>query len=1437
MSFVEKCLSQRKLVLTLAGMLALLGVLAWATMIRQEDPRLPDYFGQVQAFFPGADAETVERLVLEPIEEHLAEVDEVVWIESTANAELAVLSIDLQEGLADTDQGWDRVREALAEAAREFPAGVEPPILDDRVIDTDAVVYGIKGSTDPLILGAAADELKDALLGVPGVAEVSLIADPGEEIAIEFDDSAARRLGLTPGSLAAQLGRRSLILPGGSLRLGDQTVRLRPQTDFESLEEIRRTPIALPTGDTVPLASVATVRRGPEEPARYRARHQDEPMVGLGVVPRRDINLVAFGEAVRKRVEAFAPTLAPLEVVEIAFQPDRVATRLSDLGRSLLLGAAIVALVLILAMGPRLGLVVTAIVPLVALSSLAIYNIGGGVLHQISIAALVIALGMLVDNGIVVTEAIQWGLDRGESAADAARDAVRELAIPLAGATATTLAAFVPMLLSKSTTGDFTRAIPKVIMLTLVVSFVYAMLVTPILGQLFLKPRKAAHDSRSRRLARWVGQLAVSRPVTILVLALLAVGISFTAAGLVRQEFFPGSDRNQFVVEMRLPEGSHLDSMDSVSRRLERSLTELDEVASVTAFIGRSAPRFYYNVDQIPWSPHFGQILVETTTADNVDEVIAQARELAHRDLPEAEEMVVRELRATPGAIDVRHTLSTGAPVLRFDVDDAAAARRGLSRADVAQALYGRTRGLVVGQFRAGDDPVPVLLRSSAGEDLPVSDLPAVDVSAPTAPPVALGQVARLEVEWRPAAIEHYQRRRTASVLSQLDEGFTYGQVIADVSPRLDRLELPEGLEIAVGGQAQESGAANAAIVRMVPIGMLLLLGVLLAEFRSFRRVGIVLVTVPLAAAGVVPGLLFGNQPFGFMSTLGIVALVGVVVNNAIVLLEAIETGRRRGADVPTALTEAVERRMRPILLTTATTVAGLLPLALSSSSLWPPMAWAMISGLTASTLLTLLVVPAIYLMLFSPRSRPRARALRPAKATAALTILALMAPAASMAAASASVSQEAIADEAHAMGAASATRRVTLDQAMAMGAERSEVAAAEQRATAAGFAATAEKRAGWWPSILAGAAVSERDRTLDLVTPIGNFPLRASTNEEAELALVQPLLAPAQQLYRTPAAETEAQAAALSAERTRQAAASAAAEAFLDVLVLDAALASTESLIDSLEVNLEETEAKVAEGRTLGSEALKVQLALESSQQERLALSERRGAATLALGRALGLDDSAEPIWDGERESPPQPAYEEAVAVALEQRQDLASLRESIAALELRRKGVRAERWPTLQARAAWVLSTGSGFEQEEWVEGAIQMAWKPFASGTRAPRASALESERLALESDYLEAERGVRLEVKSSLANLETAHGALSVSIRGVEQATETLRVERERFRAGRITTNDLLQAEAVLRSQRTRRDVAALQIVRAHVRLALAQGIEVTEALGSTARPGS
>jgi multidrug efflux pump subunit AcrB len=994
---LDRILERRRLFLTAAVLLSITGGIAWQTMPRQEDPRWPNRDGLVTVRFPGAAPESVERLVLDPVEDELLELEELEKFVSTARAGWAVIHVKLEDSIYDTDTGWDEVERALDEARPKFPEGVGDPILERDPYAPESIVLALTGSPDPLALADAADRLRRELLAVDSVAEVERTGDPGEQILIELDDPVARRVGVNHRELVASLAPRNVTTPAGLVRIGDRQLVLRPHTEFESVEEIRQTPITLPSGAAVPLGVLARVRRAPAEPPQQRMRFNGARAVGLTLTPKKDVDMVSWGKAVRRALDSARPRYAPLDIREVVFQPDHVEQRIRDLGRSLLLGVAIVAAVLCVSMGLRLGLVVASVIPLVVLSSVALYGAGGGVLHQISIAGLVLSLGLLVDNAIIIAESIQRKIDAGIPSSMATVSSVRQLGVPLASATGTTLAVFIPLLIAEGISADFIRSLPVVVMLTVGMSFFFALLITPTLAGAALRKQPSEHRSVFESLARSVASIAVRRPARNLALAAGLVAASLVATRYVERNFFPSTDRSQILVDVSLPEGSHLDGVDRAARRLEAALLRSADVVAVGAFVGRDTPLFYYNLPRRPSSPHLAQMIVQTTARDRVQPLRRWIRGFARLEVPEAlivsrkleqgrtvqapievrlsggsfdelhtsAERLVKALRGIEGCEDVRHDLGVGVPALRIRVDDASAERYGVSRADVALAVLARTRGLEVGQLRTGEDPVPIVVRPRLGEDLSPSQLPTIGVATGNGATVPLGQLGKPTIAWSPGAIHHRNHVQTVTVYSQLGESVPYTRVVRELTDRIPELDLPASVNLEWGGEAEGSSKANVAILRVLPLAVLLLLLFILAEFNSFRSLTIVLATVPLAAIGIVPGLLLSGQPFGFMSLLGVVALLGIVVNNAIVLLDQVERSRREGRSIVESLREAVALRTRPILLTTITTVSGLLPLAFSTSPLWPPLAWAMISGLIASSALTLVVVPSMYACLF----------------------------------------------------------------------------------------------------------------------------------------------------------------------------------------------------------------------------------------------------------------------------------------------------------------------------------------------------------------------------------------------------------------------------------------------------------------------------------------
>ncbi|WP_372965718.1 efflux RND transporter permease subunit [Marinobacter sp.] len=986
-------LNYQRLLGMVVTMLCLLGIAAYSTMPRQEDPSFPYRAGMITVNYPGASAEAVERLVLRPLTDELRQVEELDYSQGTARTGVALARIRLRDHIYDTDPAWDRVRQAMERARQDFPDDVGQMSLDDRLIDIPAVVLAVSGSASVTELSAVAERLKQNLSDIPGISRIELEGDADEQITLALDDAALFRLGISPQRVLQTLAQRNQTTPGGFVVVDGKRLSVLPNSEFSDIDAIRATPIELPDGSQVPLAAAAEVWRGPVEPRQPETWFDGERVVLLSVIMEEGkTDAIRFGERIRERLDEVRPDFEPYELREMFFQPDKVSDRLDDLAWSLVFSVLIIVAVVFTGMGIRMGLLVASILPMVALISVGLYDLGGGVLHQIAIIGMVISLGILIDNAIVIVESIQGHLDDGMRRLDALRQAVSELAGPLGASTGTTLAAFAPLLMAKGGAADFTRGVPVMIMLTLSVSYLLAISAVPLLAARFLKARKNISGDRLVGFSRFLGRLVYRSPGKLITFGVVLVVISLGLTPFMAQQFFPNADRPRVVVEMYMPEGTDQARTAEVAEKLERAIRTQPEALEVHRFVGYTGPSFYYNLQRAPQSPSRARLVIRTPTLEDTTDLVKWIREEVGRNLPEldisagilgqgpprsapvevrvyhadddararATEQVYSILRNVGGTVDVRHDLDIGVPSIAINVDDATAARYGLTRADVAQGLYGQSFGAVAERYRQEADPIPIVLRSREGTSLSLSRLLSVNIYNSNGDAIPLSAVATVETTWEPAARYLRNGVRVNTVSANLEDGYSFSQALSGMRAALQNNPLPAGARLEMGGDAEGSNNANTALLTAAPIGMLLLLFFLLLQFNSFRRVGIILLTVPLATVGIFPGLVLSGSPFGFQSLLGVIALVGIVVNNAIVLLDVMDRELEKGREIKEAVKMAVERRTRPILLTTATTVAGLLPLAFSSSTLWPPMAWAIISGLMASTVLTLLVIPSV---------------------------------------------------------------------------------------------------------------------------------------------------------------------------------------------------------------------------------------------------------------------------------------------------------------------------------------------------------------------------------------------------------------------------------------------------------------------------------------------
>lgn len=996
MNLIKLLVNQKRLILTTAILFAIAGMSSWFNMNRQEDPFFPYRNGFVLTQYPGASVEDIENLVLEPLEQEISQVEEVDEIRGVARAGFSQVIVKMKEYVYDTNTGWNHVRDAIKRAQVKFPDGVLQPVLEDRVIDTPLVVYAISGHQDIMHMRQVAEEIKKSLLTVPELSKIKFYAQAEEEIAIEPHTEILKQLGLNADFIVDQVINKTEVVPLQSLQSDSRQFILNAQTEFQSLDEIKKALITFPDGSSMPLDTLANVTYGAKQDAGSVFWKDGNRAIAIGMfVPVNQLNVVEFGVKIKKVMIDIASDYPEVDIEPIFFQPDRVSNRISELGQSLLLGMLLVSIVLTVFLGLRPGLVVASVIPLVTFTSLAIYNFSGNVLHQMAISGMVIALGMLVDNAIVMVENIQYHIDQGMRKSAASIIAVKQLSFSLFSATGTTLAAFIPMLMAKGNTGDFTNAIPVVIMLSISISYVYSIFVTPAFSHLFLKPSEHSKSSQIMVMGEKFGQIATKHPKNVLIIALLFIVVSMLLFGFVKKDFFPSTDRNQVIVDVTFPEGTHLRHNSAMARELSKEILKQPHVQHAYSFSGNSGPNFYYNLIEKPRSPNISRIDVELDSSFNAGAFIQWINEIVKPKYPNAEiianklgqgppvtapiEVKVfsnsRELLSqtvhdiqqiiekTDGTRDVRNNLGIGLPSYQLKFNDEMLNHYNVTRKQIAQSIGLATGGIVVGQYRRAKDPINIIVRNASGIDFPIEQIENIELQI-KGDSIPLRELLAVELQWLPAAIHHYNMQRTSSVFSETKANTTYAKVLQNLRPELDKMQLPKGVKILVAGTSQESEKANKSLGGALPIGMILLLMFLLIEFNSFLKVLIILITIPLAFAGVPIGLLLTNTTFGFTAILGVLALIGIVVNNAIVLLDLIQKNLDKDIEFNQAIISAVKRRARPILLTTITTVAGLFPLVITKSTLWPPLAWTIISGLMVSTFMSLLVVPALYRLL-----------------------------------------------------------------------------------------------------------------------------------------------------------------------------------------------------------------------------------------------------------------------------------------------------------------------------------------------------------------------------------------------------------------------------------------------------------------------------------------
>lgn len=923
---------------------------------------------------------------------------------------------------ADVPNVWYQVRKKIGDIRSTLPGGVQGPFYNDEFGDVYGVIYALEADGfSNAETKAFADDVRQQLLRVPDVAKVELFGVQDEKVFIEVSQKRLAQLGLDFSQVLAQLGQQNAVESAGAVQTPLDMVQVRVAGQFNALDDLRAMPIrgggANASANQLRLGDIATISRGYVDPPMVKVRHQGREVVALGVSMAKGGDIIALGKALQLATRSINAKLpAGIALVNVQDQPKAVSRSVGEFIRVLIEAVVIVLAVSFIALGlhkggrlgwhidVRPGLVVGITIPLVlAMTFLAMNYLGIG-LHKISLGSLIIALGLLVDDAIIAVEMMVRKMEEGYDKVRAATFAYDVTAMPMLTGTLITAAGFLPIGLARSTTGEYTYAIFAVTVIALVLSWLVSVYFVPYLGNWLLKSKPVSADGphehfdtpfyrRFRRMVDWcVAHRWVTIGATLLVFALGIVGM-----GRVQQQFFPDSSRPEIMVDIWFPEGTSFAANEATTHRVETRLRQEAGVDSVTTWVGSGVPRFYLPLDQVFPQTNVSQFIILPQDLKVRESLRVKLPALLASEFPEVRgrvkllpngppvpypvqfrvvgtdpallrtraDEVKAVLRQSPNTRGVNDNWNESIKVLRLEVDQAKARALGVTSQSIAQASRTNLAGSTVGQFREEDKLIDIVLRQPLDERDTISGLGNGYVPTASGQSIPLTQIAKPVFTWEPGVLWRENRDFAITVQSDIVEGLQGATVTAQLLPELKALEAkwqaagPIGYRIEVAGAVEESSKGSSSIVVGVPIMLFLTFTLLMLQLQSFSRAMLVFLTGPLGIAGVAGALLLLDRPFGFVALLGVIALMGMIQRNSVILIDQIEQDRARGVPAWDAVVESAVRRLRPIVLTAAAAVLAMIPL--SRSVFWGPMAVAIMGGLVVATALTLLALPAMY--------------------------------------------------------------------------------------------------------------------------------------------------------------------------------------------------------------------------------------------------------------------------------------------------------------------------------------------------------------------------------------------------------------------------------------------------------------------------------------------
>jgi multidrug efflux pump len=1006
----EWALEHRGFVLFIMVVLAVLGVLSYQKLGQSEDPPFTFKVMVIRTNWPGASAREVELQLTDKIEKKLQETPHLDVLRSYSKPGESLVFFLMKDSAppGEVPNVWYQVRKKVNDIRQTLPAGVQGPFFNDEFGDTFGNLYALVGDGfDYAALKQQADRIREELLRVPDVAKVDLIGAQDEKIFVELSNVRLATLGIDPNQLIATLQTQNAIAAAGAFETSSDKIYLRATGGFESVEAIRDLSIRLGTR-LFRLGDVARVYRGYVDPPQPKVRFQGKEVVALAVSMTAGGDIIELGrqlDAASARLQGTLPV--GIDLVSYSSQPRAVERSITEFIRTLAEAVVIVLAVSLFSLGLRTGIVVALSIPLVLAATFLFMNVFGVGLHKISLGALILALGLLVDDAIIAVEMMAIKMEQGWDRVRAASFAYTSTAMPMLSGTLVTVAGFLPIATAASATGEYTRSIFQVNAIALGVSWIAAVVFIPYLGYKLLPDLAKKHAGRAsggigehdvygtafyRRFRQLVDRCVRYRKTVIAITVGLFV-LSLAGFGLVQQQFFPASTRPELLIDLRLPEGSSLQATETQVKKLEALLAREEGIENFVAYVGTGSPRFYLPLDQQMPSNNFAQFVVLTRGLAEREALRQRMIALFDNDFPLLRANITRLENGPPVGYPVQFRVSGEdiptvrrlasdvaavmrdnkdlqnvqmdwdelSKVIRIKVDQNKARVLGLSSQELSVLLNTSLNGIAATTFRDADKSIDVLLRGAPQERVNLAYLRDLAVPTRSGKSVPLAQVADIEYGFEEGVIWRRNRLPTVTVRANVYGDVQPPAVTAALLPKLEpiRAALPEGYRLETGGTVEDSSKGQKSVQAGVPLFIVVVLTVLMLQLQSFQRVLLVVLTAPLGLIGVVLFLLAFNVPFGFVAMLGTIALSGMIMRNSVILVDQIEQDIANGVHPWQAVVDSTVRRFRPITLTSAAAVLAMIPL--TRSAFFGPMAVAIMGGLIVATALTLLFLPALY--------------------------------------------------------------------------------------------------------------------------------------------------------------------------------------------------------------------------------------------------------------------------------------------------------------------------------------------------------------------------------------------------------------------------------------------------------------------------------------------